>query len=158
VNPSPSPCFYNQADLAGAGSFADVNPTVPTHALAVEGTGNWSPGLTLVPTTQHVTFTGMFGGQSGRCTLNCSAMGTGSPVFADTGSGTATCSGTTTIGFTCGVSYQRDLTRVEWLGSCTGTASGPLVGHFTIEPTSPAVPITSYRMEGRWRSADLTEI
>lgn len=159
VNQSPQPCFYNEADVIGQLWVVDTNPpTLPQHAFAVEGDGNISPGLTLVPTYQSVTFTGTmsgdFQGESGTCTLYFS--GGGAPMstsgfMAHQGVGEATCSGTTLLGsgiaISCDVEWWQMGTTITAAGSCTGSESGPLVGDFTFQPTN-ANPVTAYTLEG----------
>jgi hypothetical protein len=159
INQNPSTCFYNQADVVGHGTFADVPPPpTPSGAISahVTGQGTIAPGLTTVLTPNSYTFsgqaTGLFNGIPG----SCSAFFNGSSSAFDTmasgqGSFSGSCSGADALGgsisVSCSGSFTRVTTSVAVTGNCSGTTTGSLTGAFTLTFTT-LNPATSFIAEG----------
>jgi hypothetical protein len=158
------------------GSTGAHSAVVGVDGLVIVGSGTISPGLTLVPTNQTVTFSsiaGVGGGAAVSSTGNagaagplvsCTFNGNGVAETSISGSGTATgtCAASPLTGsINCTVEYDRagPIVVVTVVNNCTATVSGvfgPItigavttvgVGVFVFIPTT-VNPTTSYLLAG----------
>lgn len=165
-NPTPSPCFYNAADISLGQLLVLDDPPVPdptTQAsIFLVGGGAISPGIppaTMPTTTVTNIYTfaasalqGEFNGVPGQCLPNVSVTATDS-FASGVGSGTASCVGTDANGGTINISCGLTFTRAGGVvvdGTCTGTSAGVLRASFAFVPQSPSPTTwtTSYGVIG----------
>ena len=155
------------AAVTAALSMTAANSAYATHAVGegtVVGSGSISPGLTLVPTNQSVTFTGTLvgtftvDGAVWAGTANCTFSGTGVAETDAQGQGTvsgsctAAVSATSSFTASCNLRYTRVGLVVTISGSCSVNVGGrsatvTVTGAFVFEPTT-ANPVTSYLLQG----------
>lgn len=153
INQSPSPCFYNEADLIGHGVFADqVTPQdgIGGAAFLFLGNGFFSPPVSPTFTANdNVAFSGTALGQfdaaTGSCTVAFSGAGADS-LLQGAGTGTGNCAGTG-IAITCSANYTRVGAQVAIAGVCSGTATGSLSAVAELVPTSLS-PMSSFALVG----------
>ena len=156
VNPSPSPCSYDQADIIGHGAFGDdvVLGTGPASGV-VNGSGTISPGLTVTGITYFLSFSGTvvgdFNGVPGTCNVSFSGSGSGSLALSS-GSGTGSCHGADILATPIAIWCDIDFTiagSVTATGLCGGSTAGTFAGTFVFQSTSaPGAPVTSFTASG----------